>query len=290
MEKAVNDMIKYWRMTNRIDDQQEKFLQTHNSVPPAIYGLGKLHKWREGELLPLRPVVATIQSPTYKISGIIAKVLSKIVRESPYRIKDSWQFKDTIKKVKIPNGYKMFSLDATSLFTNIPKELCIRAIERRWLMIEEHTYLSKDQFIDAIKLIIDGSYFRYGDVYYQQLAGVAMGNSISGFLSDLVMEDLEVCILKKLPFIVPFYRRFVDDILAFVPEDKINQLLDAFNKYHPRLKFTIEEEKDKSINFLDMTLTRDEHGNITSKWYRKEMSSGRYLHFQGHNPVTPIEP
>lgn len=84
----------------------------------------------------------------------------------------------------------MFSLDATSLFTNIPKDLCIRAIEKRWTMISEHTFLSKDQFIDAVKLIINESYFKYGDTFYLQRAGVAMGNAISGFLADLVMEDL----------------------------------------------------------------------------------------------------
>lgn len=286
IEKAVNDMVKYWRMTNRIDDRQEKFLQTHNSIPPAIYGLGKLHKWKQGEILPMRPVVATIQSPTYKISELLAATFSKIIHMSPYRIKDSWQFNQIIKGIKIPKGYKMISLDATSLYTNIPKELCIIAIEKRWSTISKHTFLSKEQFIDAIKLIIDGSYFKYGDWFYLQLLGVAMGNAISGFLADLVMEDLEVYILRNLPFIVPFYRRFVDDILTFVPEDKFNQILTAFNNYHPKLKFTIEEEKDKSINFLDMTLTRDDNGNITTKWYRKEIASGRYLHYEGHNPMT----
>lgn len=87
-------------------------------------------------------------------------------------------------------------------------------------------------------------------------------------------------------FIVPFYKRYVDDILTFVPGDKIGELLSAFNNYHPMLKFTLEEERDNSINFLDMTLTRDGRGNITTKWYRKEMASGRYLHFKGHNPTT----
>ena len=119
-----------------------------------------------------------------------------------------------------------------------------------------------------------------------QLYGVAMGNSISGFLSDLVMEDLEVSVLNKLPFIVPFYRRYVDDILCFVPQGKIDQMLAAFNNYHPSLKFTIEEERNREINFLDFTITRDEEGNITTKWYRKEFSSGRYLNFKGHNPMT----
>lgn len=286
IEKKVNDMIKYWRLTNRINDEQEKYLQTHNSIAPAIYGLGKLHKLKIGEPLPMRPVVSTIQSPTYKISKEISKCMGKIVRESTYRIKDSWQFNQVIQTTKIPNGHKMFSLDATSLYTSIPKELCIIAIERRWTKLREHTYLSKDQFIDAVKLIIDESYFRYGDDYYLQGSGLAIGNSVSGFLADMVMEDLEVYTLNNLPFVIPFYRRFVDDIIVFVPDGKINELLNAFNNYHPMLKFTIEEEKDKTINFLDMTLKRDDHGNIWTKWYRKEVSSGRYLHFKSHNPIT----
>lgn len=241
IETKANNMIKYWRLTNRINDDQEKYFQTHNSVAPAIYGLGKLHKMKIGELLPLRPVVATVQSPTYKISDIISNCLSKIIHLSPYRIKDSWQFAQTIKNIKIPRGYKMISLDATSLFTNIAKELCIRSIEKRWTIISQHTFMTKEMFIEAVKMIIDGSYFRYGDFYYVQVYGVAMGNSISGFLADLVMEDLEVHILNNLPFIVPFYRRFVDDILAFVPEDKVDLILTAFNSYNPNLKFTISK-------------------------------------------------
>lgn len=286
IEKKVNNMIKYWRLTNRIDDEQERNLQTHNSVAPAIYGLGKLHKWKMRELLPFRPVVATVQSPTYKISDVISKCFSKFIHFSPFRLRDSWQFSQIIKDMKIPKGYKMISLDATSLFTNIPKELCIRAIENRWTTISQHTFLSKEMFIDTVKLIMDESYFRYGDSYYVQLCGVAMGNSISGFLSDLVMEDLEVSVLNKIPFIVPFYRRYVDDILCFVPREKIDQMLAAFNNYHPSLKFTIEEERNREINFLDLTITRDDEGNITTKWYRKELSSGRYLNFKGHNPMT----
>ncbi|KAG4072949.1 hypothetical protein HA402_006629 [Bradysia odoriphaga] len=35
-----------------------------------------------------------------------------------------------------------------------------------------------------------------------------------------------------------------------------------------------------------MTLTRDDNGNLIRSWYRKELSSGRYLNFNGHNPMT----
>lgn len=194
-----------------------------------------------------------------------------------------------IKNVKVPNGYMLISLDATSLYTNVHQDMCIAAIERRWNMIENHTFLTKNQFIDAIKLITTESYFRYKDHYYLQKTGLAMGNSISGLLADMVMNDLETKTLKNLPFIVTFYKRYVDDIIAVIPQREAQKMLDEFNNYdqvHKKLQFTKEEECNRSINFLDMTLTIDNNGYIRSKWYQKAISSGRYLNFQASNPTT----
>lgn len=123
--------------------------------------------------------------------------------------------------------------------------------------------------IDAVILIIDESYYKYKDHFYLQKMGVAMGNAISGFVADMVMEDLEVSTMKKLPFILTLYKRFVDDIITAIPETASDTILKAFNEYHPKLKFTIEEEINRSINFLDTTLKRDEDGKITTIWYRK---------------------
>ncbi len=286
IQKTGNDLIKLWRLQNRINDEQEKHLQTHNSVAPACYGLGKLHKKVSGEIIPLRPVVATIQSPLYKLSQLIAKCLSKVVSESPYYLKDSWQFAKCVKGLKIPAGYKLISLDATSLFTNVPLDLSLQAIEKRWPKIQQHTFLTKNQFLEAVKTIVSESYFRYGDHYYLQIDGLAMGNSISGFLAHIVMEDLELKAFNKIPFLLPFYKRFVDDILTAIPKNQSETILKIFNSHHQRLKFTIEEEKNNAINFLDLTLTRNTNGEITTKWYQKEVASGRCLNFMAHNPMT----
>lgn len=58
-----------------------------------------------------------------------------------------------------------------------------------------------------------------------------------------------------------------------------------FNSYHKRLQFTIEVERDKSLNFLDMTVVRHEDGSLKIIWYQKAISSGRYLNYKGKNPV-----
>lgn len=48
----------------------------------------------------------------------------------------------------------------------------------------------------------------------------------------------------------------VDDILAVVPNTRINDVLMVFNNYHPRLSFTFEIENNGSINYLDTTVFR----------------------------------
>lgn len=155
--------------------------------------------------------------------------------------------------------------------------LCIKAIKKRWKTIKPHTFLTQRQFIDTVTLITSESYFRYQDEYYTQKSGLAMGSSISGFLADMVMEELEETVLSKLPFNVPFYDRFVDDIIAAIPEDETENTQKAFNANHRMIQFTVEEELNISINFLDFTLMRLDNGVIETKWYQKPVASGRYL-------------
>lgn len=230
--------------------------------------------------------IATIQSPTYKLSKLIAETLGKVTNDSPFHVKDSWQFAKEVKEARIPDGYKLISLDATSLYTNVPTALCTKAIKKRWQQIKPHTFMTQKQFLEAVNIITTESYFRYKDHYYLQISGLAMGNSISGFLADMVMEDLEETSLRKLPFNVPFYRRYVDDIIVAVPVNGSDVIMQQFNSYHKNLKFTVEEEINASINFLDMSLHRKNDGHIETIWYQKAIASGRYLHFEAHNPIT----
>lgn len=179
----------------------------------------------------------------------------------------------------------MISLVATSLFTNVAKSLSMAAIRKRWWNIKSHTKLTQKQFIEGVSLVFDFSYFRYGNKFYKQFFGVAMGNSISGFLADIVMEDLELQIIPKLPLKLPYYVRFVDDIKTAIPIDGEEVIKRMFNGYHKRLQFTIEVEKEKKLNFLDLTVVRNNDGSLSTIWYQKAISSGRYLNYKGKNPI-----
>ena len=99
----------------------------------------------------------------------------------------------------------------------------------------------------------------------------------------MVMDDLETKCLEKLDFKVSLYFRYVDDIIAVIPRDKVDTILNIFNGYHDRLKFTHELENNNSISFLNTKIIRKDNTLITD-WYHKPTFSGRYINYFSSHP------
>jgi len=71
--------------------------------------------------------------------------------------------------------------------------------------------------------------------------------------------------LRSWVYNLPFYFRYVDDIVTAVPSNRIQDILNMFNLFHPRLQFTIEVEGNK-LNFLDVTITKNKN-NFEFDWF-----------------------
>lgn len=276
-----NTIIKKWVNKKIINENEAKKLLIYNSIAPKIYGLPKLHKTG----IPLRPIVSSIQSPFYKLSKYLSECISKITGKNDYFVKDSFDFKQFIDSIQIPNNFKLVSLDVTSLYTNIPNDLVSQIIRTKWPELKNHTTLQLNDFIEATNITLNNNYFQYKDTFYQQLDGCAMGSPISSTIAQLVMEYLEETVINNLDINITFFKRYVDDCLTAVPENKITDLINAFNNFHTKLQFTSEIEQNNQINFLDLTLVRKiENEKIKTKWYNKETWSGRYLNFNSNHP------
>jgi len=113
--------------------------------------------------------------------------------------------------------------------------MALSVIDSRWNLIEGHTSLSKNEFLDAVKLVLNSTYFKFNNEIYKQTYGAPMGSPI---IADLVLQNLEAHTFDKLFFIPPFYIRYVDDIALAAPCTSFDELLDTFNSFHSRLKFT----------------------------------------------------
>lgn len=225
-------------------------------------------------------------APTYNLSKMFVEIFKNINCKTNRSIKNASELKQKLKKLKVPRGYILVSLDVVSLFTKIPSELVYQAVEKKWTKIRKFTNLPKDEFLLGLKTVMENCVFKYKEVFYKQIFGSPMGSPGSPCFADLVMEILEEEVIKNLPWKLPFFFRYVDDILTAIPCNKKQEVLEAFNMYNDSIQFTMEIESNNSIAFLDLLVIRMENGILKTDWFHKETWSGRYLNFNSTLPFS----
>jgi len=111
-----------------------------------------------------------------------------------------------------------------------------------------------------------------------------MGSPLSPILVDILLQNVEEAALSLLPTTLPFYVKYVNDILLAAPNNLLDKIAETFNSFHDRLKFTMEVDTDDRINFLDVTVII-ENNVIMFDHYKKPTNSGRYLNFLFNHPL-----
>lgn len=285
-QQKANKLISTFKNSNIITEQLSKTLTIYNQAAPKFYGLPKIHK----PTLTLRPIISSINAPNSKIANLVTDILTQAyVRGNDYYINDSFEFAEFIQNKQLPAGYVLVSLDVVSLFSNIPKTLIIKSINKHWQTIKTHTTFNKKQFLELIEFILDTTYFKYNNVFYKQILGTPMGATVSPIISQYVMDDLLEAVVPKLNFQPPFLKKYVDDLILSIPTDEKDSVLRVFNKYNKHIQFTIEEETNNSVPFLDTKLIRNNDNQVVLDWYVKPTFSGRYINYKSfHTEKTKI--
>ena len=275
-----NELLKRWKKSGYISEATYFSLLNTDGNLPRAYGLPKIHKANH----PLRIIISSIDSPTYFLAKFISNILSKSLTKPFSYVKDSVDLKNRLLKIFIPTNYVLISLDVSSLFTNVPHELVIEGLKRRFHQVV-NTNIPETEFIACVKFLLNSTYFTFNNKIYEQVYGTPMGSPISPILADIVMQDLETHCLNNIKFDIPVFFRYVDDILALVPINKIDDIIRVFNAFHPRLKFTHEMENNGCINFLETTIIRS-NTSFKFDWFIKPTASGRFIDFASHHPLS----
>lgn len=113
-----------------------------------------------------------------------------------------------------------------------------------------------------------------------------MGLSLTGTLADILLTELFDRAIPRLDYLPMFLKKFVDDAITTAPKAQIDATNNLFNEFNGRPKFTNETEKERKINFLDMTLIHQTNGRIITNWHTKETSSDRLLNFLSFHPYN----
>jgi hypothetical protein len=137
------------------------------------------------------------------------------------------------------------------------------------------------EIIDLVNIILEQNYIQHKGQWYKQVNGLAVGAPTSAILTETVIQHLEHTViinkLKKLQIID--YYRYVDDILIIINAQitNINDTINEFNMMHHKIKFTMEEEQNNNINYLDLTITKV--GNsLQLGIYRKPTITDHIIH------------
>lgn len=196
---------------------------------------------------------------------------------------------EKIKGIKLQLDEALISLDVVSLFPSIPIELAIEILHKNWKKIKATTDIPKQLFFEIVDFVLrESTYFTYEGLILKQLDGSAMGANVSPGIASLVLNYILDRARKLLPYKMKLCLKFVDDILAIIPRHLLDPTIHTFNSIHPKIQFTHELEHQGQLPYLDLSLIRQENGQIIHDWFVKESASGRILNFRSNHPRHQI--
>ena len=139
-----------------------KHLSSTQTKPARFSLLLKIHK--PGN--PSRPIIASCEAPTERISKFVDYRLRPLVRTIPSIIKDTTDFLMKVQSLtNLPSNTLLVTLDVSSLYTNIPHEegiaTCTEALNTR----ETQSPPTAD-LAELISEILNKNAFVFGEQHY----------------------------------------------------------------------------------------------------------------------------
>ncbi|GFG33545.1 hypothetical protein Cfor_01032 [Coptotermes formosanus] len=143
-----------------------------------------------------------------------------------------------------------------------------------------------DEILALVKATINQNYFYYNNQYFKK-EGLAMGAPTSALFSEFFLRcNQHTHVFNFLnPHNIKGYLRYVDDILITYnkSETDVNLLLKNFKNIHPKLTFTSELEIDNKLNFLDITIHK-QNNSLQATIYRKPTTTDCIIPYNSNHP------
>jgi hypothetical protein len=165
-----------------------------------------------------RPIVSSVNSIPEIFSKWVDYWLKRVVRTIlPIYIRDADHLMNDLRRT-FPNGLppdaRLFSVDAIGMYSNIDTDHGINVLTQ-WLRdytADLLTCTPVDFVIEALAEIMSSDIFQFGDTYWKQTRGCAMGTSAAVNYTYLYVGLLEVQrLLPRFETCLPFFKRFIDD-------------------------------------------------------------------------------
>jgi hypothetical protein len=296
--KAVNHLTQILAKYNP-DSDTKNFLQAFidNFDIPSFYIIWKIHK------LPKevgRPIVASCHWITTQASIFIAEYLKEYLSHFDTVLQDSNEVLTFVKDNKVPPLCTLFTLDAVSLYTNIPisgernATEAIRELLKKYPRQNPTAPWEHDFVIDLLDFVLHTNIMEFNKGAFLQIFGIAMGTNLAPILANIYLAILEKEIKEDNKFDPKFkwpllFKRFIDDILGIMDGtvEDVKYFITIFNKYVA----SIEVQPIKignEVDFLDVVIFKGKEfyktHMLSTKTFQKEGNAYEYIPFTSNHP------
>ena len=257
--ETVNNILDRLAGNGFLDRKQVDYLRPdENARPRTFYLLPKIHKdlnqWSiPFRMPPGRPIVSDCGSDSYGYSELLEHYLKPLACEHPSYVKDTYDFLDKIRDLQVADDAMLVTFDVKSLYTNIDPEKGLLALDKIYEK-SKHSIPFKETR-DLLEICLKNNDFKFGDQWYLQIKGTAMGKRFAPHYANIFMANWEDEIFAKAKVHPTIYFRFFDD--GFMIWERSQQELDEFimvmNSHDPSIQITAERDICQGT-FLDVTV------------------------------------
>lgn len=265
------------------------------AVPRArrFYLLPKIHKERKkwslpDKIPPGRPIVSDCNSETYNTAEFIEYHLNPISQKHPSYLRDTYDFIEKTKDLRIPTDALLFTIDVDSLYTNIETEAGLSAV-RGCMNKFPHDSRPDEYILKLLEINLTKNDFEFDSKFFLQTKGTAMGKKFAPSYANIFMAHWEETALATAT-LKPFaYYRFLDDIWG-VWEHSREEFLKFIEHLNTHQKsITVKYELDsREVNFLDVITYKgtkfEENNKLDYRVYFKETDTHCLLHKSSFHP------
>jgi hypothetical protein len=280
-EPSLHSLIHSLAASGVLTADMASFASTKNSRPGRVYCLPKLHK----SGVPGRPVCSCSGTLCENTSIIIDWFLKPLLPSIPSYLRDSYDFLDRLRSFgPLPVDSFLVTLDVVALYPSIPHQDGLAALRS---FLSDSRFDSK--FVDAIvelsKFVLEHNFFEFDGQFYLQTKGTAIGTTMAVVYAVIFMHVFETAALAGAPFSPLVWLRFIDDVFMIWPhsEESLSVFVTYLNSINSSIQFTYRCSRS-SIDFLDILVSKDSDGLVSTDLFIKETDTHQFLHNNSCHP------
>lgn len=279
VEADILQWIRQYR--HSLTREEAKYIRRHlrqNRDPFAtFYLLIKVHKNPIGQ----RPVVSYSGSLLEALAVWCDDKLQPLAKAQKSYLQSSFALKEQLEALDLPPNAVLFTADARAMYTNIPTEECLQSIR---VFLQENfaqfTHVDHEALLAALEIVMSNNIFRFGDTWWRQNNGAAMGAPPCPPWAQLYFAPAEDDSCDVFSDFILFFKRYIDDIFGIwlrqPGDDAAWELFKAHINQGSALVWDFSE-RATTATFLDLTITVQPTGRISTDLYEKPLNLHAYL-------------